>query len=596
MIWGVNAVVLLYFLVINLVYLATSARALQVIWQYRQRLRAFNLLDPSRALAAPPVSILAPAYNEELTCVESVRSLLTLDYPRYEIIVINDGSKDATLSELTRAFELHPRPRLATANIETAPVIQVYQSRTSPNLWVIDKVNGGKADALNVGINYCGTPLLCAVDADTLLERDALTRIVRPFLEDARTVAVGGKIRVINECTVRSGIVTEARLPRNLLAALQAVEYLRAFLVGRVGWAAFDASLVISGAFGLFSRGAVVEVGGYASKHTSGETVGEDMELVVRLKRELTEKGRPCKIDFVPDSVAWTEVPESTKVLGRQRDRWQRGLIESLLRHRTMLLNPRFGPTGTFAFPFFLFIEGFGPLIELSGYLAFGIAVLSGQASSAFVISFFVLAFALGVVLSAVAVLIEEVAFGRYGQIRDVVRMFWLAALENFGFRQLTTFWRVRGLWYVVTGRKAWGKMERKGFRRAMVIGLAATGLSLQGCTRTDSTLPSAYLGTWTYLGSSGGISGEGMGDDPSGYIEIREDNTITSFEDDGTPIGTTRFTVSRGETIFSAEPQWILHHAGGISEVITATESGDTIWLAENVYDGFGRGYARRR
>lgn len=462
--WAINAAVLVYFVAINLGYLATSVRALQVIWQYRQRLQAFNLLDPSRALAAPPISVLAPAYNEEVTCVESVRSLLTLDYPRYEIIVINDGSTDGTLTQLTKAFELYPRPRLPTAALATAPVRQVLQSRTYPHLWVIDKANGGKADALNVGINYCTTPLLCAVDADTLLERDALTRIARPFLEDSRTVAVGGKIRVINECTVKSGIVTDARLPRNLLAALQTVEYLRAFLVGRVGWAAFNASLVISGAFGLFSRSAVVEVGGYASKYTSGETVGEDMELVVRLKRHYTALGRPCKIDFVPDSVAWTEVPESFRVLGRQRDRWQRGLVESLSRHRAMLLNPRYGATGMFAFPFFFFLEGFGPLLEISGYIAFAIIVLSGQASTTYVISFFILAFAIGVVLSTVAVLIEEVAFGRYGRRQDVVRMFGLAAFENFGFRQLNTLWRARGLWYVFTGRKTWGKMERKGF------------------------------------------------------------------------------------------------------------------------------------
>jgi cellulose synthase/poly-beta-1,6-N-acetylglucosamine synthase-like glycosyltransferase len=463
----VNGVVLAYFFAINAVYLLTSVKALLVMWQYRQRLRAFNLLDPSRALASPPISVLAPAYNEELTCVESVRSLLTLDYPRHEIIVINDGSKDGTIARLTAAFALTPRARLATAEIATARVRQVYQSRAHPNLWVIDKENGGKADALNVGINYCNTPLLCAVDADTLLERDALTRIVRPFLEDARTVAVGGMIRVINNCTVRSGIVTDARLPRNLLASLQTVEYLRAFLVGRVGWAAFNASLVISGAFGLFNRGAVVDAGGYASKHTSGETVGEDMELVVRMKRLFTDQGRPCKIEFVPDSVAWTEVPESYRVLGRQRDRWQRGLIESLMRHRKMLFNPRYGATGMFAFPVFLFLEGFGPVIELVGYVGFSIAVFSGAASLAYVGSFFILGFAMGVGLSTIAVLIEELTFGRYGRIKDVFLIFALGALENFGLRQLNTFWRARGLWHTLTGKKAWGKMERKGFRVA---------------------------------------------------------------------------------------------------------------------------------
>ncbi|MDH3272251.1 MAG: glycosyltransferase family 2 protein [Gemmatimonadota bacterium] len=460
-----NGLVLVYFVAINLVYFVTSAKALQVIWRYRQRLQAFNLLDPARALAAPPITVLAPAYNEELTCVESVRSLLTLDYPRHEIIVINDGSKDGTVGTLISAFELTPRARLATATLASASVRAVYQSRVHSNLWVIDKENGGKADALNTGLNYCNSPLVCAVDADTLLERDALTRIVRPFLEDARTVAVGGKIRVVNDCTVRSGIVTDARLPSNYLAAVQTVEYLRAFLVGRVGWAAFNASLVISGAFGLFSRGAVVEAGGYGSERTTGETVGEDMELVVRMKRLFTDQGRPCKIEFVPDSVAWTEVPESYRVLGRQRDRWQRGLIESLFRHRVMLFKPRFGPTGMVAFPVFLFLEGLGPVIELAGYLSFSILVLAGDASGAYVVGFFVLAFAMGVALSAIAVMIEELAFARYTRVTDVIKMFVLASAENFGYRQLNTFWRVRGLYYSLIGRKSWGKMERKGFQ-----------------------------------------------------------------------------------------------------------------------------------
>ena len=470
----VNALVLVYFFAINLVYFVTSLKALHVIWRYRQRLRSFNLLDVSRAEAAPPITVLAPAYNEALTCVESVRSLLTLDYPRHEIIVVNDGSKDETVEVLRTAFELAPRARIATAGLDTARVRGVYQSRPHPNLWVIDKENGGKADALNAGLNYCNTPLVCAVDADTLLERDALTRIVRPFLENAGTVAVGGKIRVVNDCTVQSGIVTDARLPKTFLAAIQTVEYLRAFLVGRVGWAACNAGRVNAGGFGLCGRGAVVDAGGYGSKRTTGETVGEDMELVVRMKRLFTDQGRPCNIQFVPDSVAWTEVPESYRVLGRQRDRWQRGLIESLVRHRQMLFNPRYGPTGVIAFPVFLFLEGLGPVIELLGYVGFSIAVFSGQASQAYIIGFFVLAFALGVTLSTIAVLIEEIAFARYTRTSDVLKMFFLGILENFGFRQLNTFWRVRGLYNTLIGRKAWGKMERKGFGAKPVSSSAA--------------------------------------------------------------------------------------------------------------------------
>ena len=269
-----NGMVLTYFLAINLVYIVTSAKALQVIWQYRQRLER----STSWTHHAPWPRHRSPSWRPRTT--RSSRAWSRSDRPYARLSQARDHRhqrrfQDGTVDRLITAFELVPRPRLATAEIATAARAQVYQSRAHPNLWVVDKENGGKADALNAGFNYCNTPLLCAVDADTMLERHALTRIVRPFLEDDRTVAVGGKIRVVNDCTVRSGIVTDARLPKNFLAALQTVEYLRAFLVGRVGWAAFNASLVISGAFGLFHRASVVDAGGYGSERTTERPSGK---------------------------------------------------------------------------------------------------------------------------------------------------------------------------------------------------------------------------------------------------------------------------------------------------------------------------------
>ena len=432
--------------------------------RYVRELRTLDLLDPTRNRAAPPITIIAPAYNEEQTCVESTYSLLWLDYPNHEIIVSNDGSTDGTLRRLIDAFELVPASRMPTAELPTAPVSQIYQSRNHPNLWVIDKSNGGKSDALNAGINYSVTPLFCAVDADSLLERDALKRIIRPFLEDARTVAAGGAIRIVNDCVVRSGTVQEVRLPRSLIACFQVVEYFRAFLVGRIGWARLDASLVISGAFGLFHRLSVVEAGGYASKHTSGETVGEDMELVIRLKRYAALRGRPCRIAFVPDSIAWTEVPESLTMLGRQRDRWQRGLLESLTRHRAMLFRRAFGPTGMLAYPHFFFLEMVGPVVEALGYVSFAATVALGLASPPYVMAFFVLAVVVGVAMSLSAVVLEELAFGRYRRRRDLFQLFGLAVVENFGFRQLTTYWRLAGLIRAMRGRSGWGTMTRRGF------------------------------------------------------------------------------------------------------------------------------------
>jgi cellulose synthase/poly-beta-1,6-N-acetylglucosamine synthase-like glycosyltransferase len=457
---GFNVLVIAYFVVLNSVYLAMSLFAFGSLRRHALRMRTVDVTDLMAAAGMPPVTLLAPAYNEEATCVEAIKSLLTLRYASYDIIVVNDGSKDGTLAALREAFELVSADRAPVATIPTAQVRAVLRSRRNPSLWVIDKDNGGKADALNAGLNYCRTPLFCAIDADSLLEPDALTRIVRVFLEDSTTVAAGGVIRIVNGCVVRSGIVEEVGLPRSYLARVQVLEYLRSFLSGRMGWDAMDATLIISGAFGMFQRGVVSEAGGYAT-----DTVGEDMELVVRLHRFCREQGRPYRVAFVPDPVAWTECPESLRVLGRQRDRWQRGLVESLFRHRAMLLNPRYGVVGLVAFPYFFFLEVFGPIIEGLGYLTFIAAVLLGRASTPYVLAFLAVAFAFGIALSFAAVALEELSFRRYPRVGDLLRLLGVAITESVGYRQLSTYWRLRGMWSKLRGATAWGAMDRKGFR-----------------------------------------------------------------------------------------------------------------------------------
>jgi cellulose synthase/poly-beta-1,6-N-acetylglucosamine synthase-like glycosyltransferase len=459
-----NYVVFFYFVALNGVYLFTSLIAFREIRDYVLRLKSLDLSDLLGSSGMPPVTVLVPAFNEEATCVASVRSLLSLNYADYSILVINDGSTDQTLERLIEEFDLVRAARLPTAELVTASVRRTYQSRRHQNLWVIDKENGGKADALNAGLTYSATPLFCAVDADSLLERDALIRIVRPFLEDAKTVAAGGIIRIANDCDVVGGAVRRIRMPRSLLAQFQVLEYLRAFLAGRMGWAAFDSTLIISGAFGLFRRSLVVEAGGYASAQTSSATVGEDMELVVRIHKVCREKKIPYRIRFVPDPVVWTECPEEFGVLGRQRDRWQRGMAESLLRHRDMFFNPKYGRIGMFAYPYFFLLETFGPLIELAGYTAFIIALLLGLASPTYVITFFMLAFVFGMVLSLAAVGLEELGFRRYPSLKDLVRLFGLAIVENFGYRQITTLWRFHGLISALRGKQSWGTMPRRGF------------------------------------------------------------------------------------------------------------------------------------
>jgi len=407
----------------------------------------------------PPISLLAPAFNEERTCVEAVRSLLTLEYPEYEIIVVNDGSADGTLGRLVDAFELEPAVRIPTAGVPTQPVKAVYRSRIHPSLWLLDKENGGKADALNAGLNHCYTPVFCAMDADSLLEPEALLRIMRPFLEDRTTIAAGGILRIANGCLVDRGRVVRVGLPSNVLAGFQVLEYLRVFLSGRMGWDALHATLIISGAFGVFRRSAVVAVGGYAT-----DTVGEDMELVVRLHHHFRGRAIPYRIHFVPDPVAWTECPETLSVLGRQRDRWQRGLFQALTRHRGMLLNPRYGKVGMLAFPYFFFLEMLGPVIELLGYASLVFTILSGRADWIFVGAFLAVAVVLGGVLALSAVALEELSFRRYPRLADLLGLFGLAALENVGYRQLNTWWRGRGAYSALRGRTTWGKMTRRGF------------------------------------------------------------------------------------------------------------------------------------
>jgi cellulose synthase/poly-beta-1,6-N-acetylglucosamine synthase-like glycosyltransferase len=456
-----------YFVTLNIVYFSTSLLAYPRLREYSYRLDAYpdSMLLDSGFL--PPITIIATAYNEEATCVESTLSLLALEYPEYEVLVINDGSRDNTFVRMQEEFKLREAPRMASAGLPTATMRGIYQSSRIPNLWVIDKENGGKADALNAGINYSLSPLFCAVDADSLLEKAALTRIVRPFIENNETVAVGGIIRIVNGSTVDAGSVSDIRMPQSLVARFQVLEYFRAFLAGRMGWEALNATFIISGAFGLFHRQTVVDAGGYATRRTGFETVGEDMELVIRLHRHCRDRQRPYRISYIPDPVAWTECPESLRVLKGQRSRWQRGLLEATLRHRKMLFNPRYGRIGMLAFPYYLLLEGFGPVIEFFAYVLFiYLLFVMTPASLLLMLSFFLAAFVLGMALSFLAISLEEISFKRYPKFSDLSQLFLLSVLESFGLRQLNAYWRMHGLYAYLRGKKEWGKMERKGFTK----------------------------------------------------------------------------------------------------------------------------------
>jgi cellulose synthase/poly-beta-1,6-N-acetylglucosamine synthase-like glycosyltransferase len=390
---------------------------------------------------------------------ENVRSLLMLDYPLFEVILINDGSSDRTLDVLISRFDLRLSERSYERAVACRPIRAIYESAAYPNLVVIDKTNGGKADALNAGLNLALYPLFCGIDADSILEADALLRLVRPFLEaPGITVAAGGVIRVANGCDVRAGRVRQVRLVKRLLPLVQIVEYLRAFLFGRMGWAGGNSLLIISGAFGLFERRAALLAGGY----TTG-TVGEDLELVVKMHRRLREEGRPYRVEFVPDPVCWTEVPESLRVLRRQRTRWHRGLIDTMWRHRAMLGRPRYGIVGLVAMPGFVVFEMLSPVIELSGYLLMPLLWATGSLSVGFASTFLVIAILYAVLVSVLAVLLDDISFRRYPRIRDLGLLILAAIIENIGYRQLTVWWRVRAFWEFWRGDLSWGAMERRG-------------------------------------------------------------------------------------------------------------------------------------
>jgi cellulose synthase/poly-beta-1,6-N-acetylglucosamine synthase-like glycosyltransferase len=453
--------VLLYFLVINIMYLMFSVVAFFVLLQHRRRWTSRALDVVMRSPATPAISVIAPAYNEEATIEQSLRSLLLLNYPRFEVVVVNDGSKDKTIETMVAAFGLMPAPIVNEQPLETQPVRALYRSLDHPDLVVIDKANGGKADAINAGINAARHPLVCVIDADSILEPDALMRAVLPFVENPNTLATGGIIRIVNGCTVEAGRVTAIDMPGSWLARFQVVEYLRAFLSGRVFMSAANALLIISGAFGIFRRDAVVEVGGF--RH---DTIGEDMEIVARLHRRWRDTKRPYRIVFQPDPVCWTEAPETRKILASQRNRWQRGTCQVLSYHMAMLGRPKYGSVGWLAMPYFLIFEAIGPVIEVTGYVVTLLAVLFGMLDVVFAELLFLAAVVLGAMISLSSVLLEEVSFRRYPKVRHLLLLSALGVIENFGYRQLTTYWRLRGVIDFVRKKQGWGVMTRKGFAK----------------------------------------------------------------------------------------------------------------------------------
>lgn len=451
-----------FFIGVNATYTFLLIRSYGEILRYMRHNAFSNYRVMVQSELTPPVTVVAPAFNEEATIVESTRSLMKLNYGNYDVVLVNDGSSDGTLDRLRSEFELFPSKQLYIPTIETERVRGIYRSARPEyrNLMVVDKENGGKADALNAGINAARHEYVCCIDADSLLEDEALLRVMKPFLEDETVIAAGGIVRIANGCRVVNGRVIDVGLSSKLLPIFQVVEYFRAFLSGRMAWHGMNGLLIISGAFGMFKKTAVLEAGGY-----SRNTVGEDMELVTRLHRIKRDRKEPYRIVFVPDPVCWTEAPESARILGRQRNRWHRGLLETILTHGSMLFSRRYGVVGSAAMPYFLFVELLGPAIEFLGYLAVIAMFAGGILEAPMAVLFFIVSLFYGIMFSVAAVLLEEMSFQRYPRPRDLAILLAFGVIENFGYRQMTILWRVKAFWdYFVRGTRSWGAMQRKGF------------------------------------------------------------------------------------------------------------------------------------
>jgi len=460
---GFDTFVIGYFLVLNTIYLILILIAgVELIRYFRRRAYA-GFDDVFANPLTPAVSLILPAHNEEPLIVESVEAMLSLRYPRFEVIVVDDGSTDGTFSRLEEAFGLVPLP------LVVAPLVPVegrvrgtWVPADGRALVVVSKDSAGsKGDAANAGINAARHPLVCVTDADAVLDEEALLRVAKPFVDDPeRVVATGGTVRAANGSTMYRGRIVESRMPSSWLARIQVVEYLRSFLLGRVGWSRLDALLIISGAFGLFRRDVLAELGGFRAG-----AIGEDADLITRMHQLLREQRRPYRIVFVSEPVCWTEVPETTAVLTRQRRRWARGLADVLWVHRRMILNPRYGRIGLVAMPYYLMFELLGPIVELLGVTTALLGLAFGLLDPSFAALFFAVALGYGILLSIAALLVEEISYHRYDRWSDLGAAVAASFMENVGYRQLHSWWRLQGLWQAVRRRHLeWGVMTRTGF------------------------------------------------------------------------------------------------------------------------------------
>lgn len=461
-----------YVMAVNLIYFSImgfSFRQIMTIFR-RATYSKYNTLSGSELV--PPISLLVPAFNEELTVIENVNCLLTLNYPTYEVIVINDGSKDNTLEVLREEFGLEPltNPDIRQT-IDCQPITAVYHNPEYPNLYVIDKPNGGKADSLNAGINLSHYPLISSIDADSLLEKDALIRMARMYMENPEeTVAIGGDVRIANGCVIENGAVKQVSLPRKMWPMFQATEYLKAFLGGRIGWSSINGLIIVSGAFGLFRKDYVTAVGGYR-----GGYPGEDMNIIIKLHRYMLENKVKYRIAFCPEAVCWTQAPDTYRILSNQRKRWGRGNLKNMIENFDMAFNPRYKVMGLLTMPYNIIFEALNPYFKITGLLALIGYTMLDMTHWRILAVFWLINFLSGYLLSIGALLLEELAFKRFSKLSDLCRLLLFSVFKFFGYAQLGGLWRIQGHIQFMRNNNSWGTMTRQSWGDKNVTGKRET-------------------------------------------------------------------------------------------------------------------------
>jgi len=457
---GFNWFILFYFVALNFFYFLILIVSAVAVARYN---REFVLTRGVRLPLAfvNPFSILVPAYNESSVIIEAVRSFLQLDFEEYEVIVCNDGSRDDTLEVLTQAFKLKKVEGAVKLRYESKPIRAVYFSETHPKLVVIDKENGGKADAQNAGANVARYPYVGAVDSDSLLSHDSMRKLMARFSAAPDTVGVGGIVRISNGCRIEHGNIADVRLPSTLIENIQVVEYLRAFLYGRMGWSHLNILMIISGAFGVFRQDVLARVGGWNSK-----ALGEDIDVVLKIHRLIHEERLPLRLSFAPDPVCWTQAPDTLRGLAIQRDRWQRGLMQTLLKNLRMFFNPRYRQIGLVGFPYFFIFEMLGGPLEFLSYPIIVACFALGIVNLHFFLLFMSVALIWGLCISCMSIALEEVSYRRYNKRGDFLKLFLAGIVENFGYRQLHAWWRTQGfVKYIFRVNTGWGSIQRTEFK-----------------------------------------------------------------------------------------------------------------------------------